>query len=271
LEAAKERKVSRFSVPAWGKWTGAIVLLGFFVITAAVMVPRWFPPADGVTAREFYDDFEDESYAGGFNTDVWAPVFDSEETCEVNQADGILTISQSDGRAQIGCVLRARRPLNVRGSDLGIFRANMLLRADHNGGDGGTALRYSANFNDGAWTADCGILAGRDQIAVSFVVTDTRWGQPGDELFLMLENAPIDYETWYEVELAASGDAEEFVCLLNGEPVGLFHPSNSQELAGSLFLREIAVWRGEGAIESVLIDDVMLDQPLTDPYATPAP
>lgn len=228
-----------------------VVILGPFGREAAEVDPyAGIPP---------FDNFDDLSYDGDVNSELWDRQFEPAMACDMVQHNGALSITNTASDQQVRCALIARSGLlQPLGSDLESTEARMQILSDHNGVLVGTVISFNANFPEGIWHAQCGIYA--DDVggnSILFEVIDERLGEEAMRLYG--EAFPvIQHDHWYTIRLEVDPDTMTFSCLIDGQTVGSYTPENVVELREARFEHTIYSWREPGALGTVLLDDFRL-------------
>jgi predicted Ser/Thr protein kinase len=196
-----------------------------------------------------YDDFEDPTYDGSYNTALWGDW--GVDDCDLFQGDGYLSLTNH-------CILEVQRPLKIRGKQLESIEARMKRTSVNDislESASGTDLKALVDFDVGqSWVVGCGILAQPGWLGIHFTVGDNRLGDEGE---LYISEVQIDYDRWYDIRLQVDPETMTFECLVDGSVMGSFTPQNTEELRDASFRR----WLDSYGNEVTLVDYVRLIPP----------
>ncbi|MGW8249888.1 MAG: hypothetical protein ACWGO1_04540, partial [Anaerolineales bacterium] len=197
-----------------------------------------------------YDDFNDPQYDGIYNDTLWNGSGD----CRNVQNNGMLVINEST------CQLSVKKPDRVKGSAIGLFGTRIQLSSDHNGKPLTSYLTLESRISMGygVWEARCDQAADNGNVHFVFVVQ--RYGGTEEEVFYVID-MPAEYDRWYTLELVVDPGSMTVTCMVEGEPLGSYTPPNADILRNSDFNRTLVNVREDGAVGTVLIDDVVIIPP----------
>ncbi|KAA3643817.1 MAG: hypothetical protein DWQ07_17015 [Chloroflexi bacterium] len=242
----------------WRKWGIGLLFSAILLLIVYLGSSTFLGASTQIATADLIlsDNFDDREFEGQFNEALWFEIGNPQEVCPLSQATGNLLISEAPTLSECGNKLRIRKPLALPGNQLRSLEARMKISDSHNGGIIATVLSWVTGFPNGAWIVDCGIFGDDGSLRVDFVVSDTRLISETGDRPLHLSSIPIRYDTWYTVRLQLDPQKMEFSCWLDGEEMAHFAATNVAHLQSAPFNQEINSWRLNGAVGTVLVDDV---------------
>ena len=152
-------------MPGTKTWVfgSVMAILGIFFLfldfRGSIPVSPSISPTSVPGPLELYDDFENTSFDGTINTNLWQPKLSSQ--CIVAQREGSLVFTNSEvqtGAAE--CLLTVVKPQSVESADLGALEADVML--SHVKATDPNALNQGITFSNTTlprFEAFCGLAA----------------------------------------------------------------------------------------------------------------
>lgn len=208
-----------------------------------------------------YDNFDDPTYDGTVNTRLWRTGTDTSLACNMRQENGLLITTNELVDEEIVCSREI--PQVGPGKELGALSARMKIADNHNGYVTSVLKQFTSFIATATKHEYYEIRCGIDNIGpgvpgpvVGFTIYDTRRSGDTRPYFATY---PIEYDRWYDVRLEVDPQTMTFSCLVDGEEIASYSPTNVEELRNAVFgWRGLLEARHPGAVATTYIDDVRL-------------
>jgi hypothetical protein len=201
-----------------------------------VYLPGLWTPDDSL-----YDNFDNPTYEGSFDSTLWIPRGDC---TEVAQDDGAMVF-------QSNCELVVR-PTFVTFDQLELFEARVKVASDHTGEAVTQEIIFDTNdLPGGDWWAFCGIIADSEGVKSFFNVVNV-----GLDEFDIHQTRPAEYDRWHTIRLEVDLDTVTFSCTVDDQLLGSVVPKNAPLLQEARFERILQAARVSGAFATSSVDYV---------------
>lgn len=233
-----------------------IALLGFLLLSfdgsASTSGTATSSVAPTLGAVSVYDEFENLSYEGIFNTDKW--ISKSKASCLISQKNGKLTISNEESAASADCILVAKEPQFVSLNEIGTTTAEIAFSE----GVKNNAVNETLSIlksNDPPFFISCGLGAAPASISSFFYVEYNR-----ENVFN--QSFPAEFDRAYTFTLHYDPKTFTFSCLASGQLIGSYSiKAISKSLEKGLYERQINGWRSETSVAEAVIDNFSFGLP----------
>lgn len=218
--------------------------------------PRPTPtPTATIDPETVYDNFNNSTFDGTFNTNLWSFKFPEEE-CDVAQQDGIMIYKNALSENWNSCRLYENSS-QVSINALEMFEARMRIDDDFNGvGYVVHGVQYATNaFKGGYWAAFCGLKAS-DSVrpyATFDIWTTANTGSYESEIY---ETIPAEYNRWYTLRLMLDSNTMTIKCFADDKLVGSTIPNEENVLRELSFERYLDMGRSPNSFVTSYVDDV---------------
>lgn len=220
-------------------------------------------PAVSEVAPYLYDSFDDPVDDGSYNATRWERMDNCAAFSDGGyvQGDGVLQIANSIHDDPIGCDLMVRSPDRVKGGELGGMEIRKMLSSDHNGLYVESYMTWETTLSSGAnWEARCDQRADSGGAFFVFEIKQAKArNMPVEGIYY--RSVPGDYDRWYQLRLEVDPATMIYRCLLDGQTIGEYIPTDVAELRNADFRRMLIDIRNPGAVATTYIDDVRLIPP----------
>jgi serine/threonine protein kinase len=215
------------------------------------------PPFPEVTAEVseitevspiLYDDFDDSTYDGSFNSMLWLP--NSDEGCEVKQEDGALVFTIPAQPQDTSCGLLVAVPETVSFAALGAIAANLQITHDLTGQAVNQGLILTA-AEIPEWYTFCGLDVRPEGVQAYFEVA----GQSVD----ISQGVAAAYDQWHTFRLEADPATLTLTCYVDGTMIGSVIPTDAKALRQAQIQRGLDSYRQAESSATVYADEVILD------------
>lgn len=209
-------------------------------------------PPDTESTSVLYDDFNNKSFDGKFNTGLWIP--DLTKTCDVYQREGMLVFENELSQTEEAfCNINIKNPRLIQINELGTFEARVKIANDHSGGYINQGIQYGTNeTSSGYWATYCGLNASQGGAKSEFEV----WTSAGGvEIHTEIK---ASYDTWFNARLEINPETMEIKCFADNLLVGSIIPKNASELKTAYFERYLNMFRSKNTLATSYTDDIKL-------------
>ncbi len=202
-----------------------------------------------------YDDFDDLTSDGEFDSNRWEIYEDFE--CGVEQKDGqaIFTANNS-GSSSVLCIIHTEQ---VTLEEVGSMEAKFSTTDEAKGDFSIGIIEFSnGTFEEGTetWIAQCGLRHTQEEnpIELFFNVHSTYpKGNPDN-----YKTVPASAGRWYKMRLELDPDFEEIRCYANDKFIGNYNPPNKNSLTQAKFGRKLLGFWTPGSQATFFADDVRI-------------
>ncbi len=232
-----------------------VAIIGFIELImgngGAEETPTSTPPVAEFTSV-LYEDFNNKSFDGKFNTELWLP--DLTKTCDVYQREGMLVFgSELSQTEEAFCNINIKNPRLIQIDGLGVFEARVKIANDHSGGYINQGIQIGTDeTSSGYWAAYCGLNAMQGSAKSEFEV----WTSTGGvEIHTEIK---ASYDTWFNTRLEINPETMEIKCFADNLLVGSIIPKNVPELKTARFERYLNMFRDTGTLATSYTDDIKI-------------
>lgn len=188
-----------------------------------------------------YDDFNNPTYDGSYNANLWPFVFGCEDAA---QEDGIIAFNSS-------CDMLVGQSATTI-DKIGVFEARVMVGSDFQGRAATQELVISTyELPTGPWWAFCGIIAEPTGVKRFFHVLNVGQGE-----WYLQQTMDAEYDRWYTVRFEVDGDTLTFKCYIDDQLVGAVIPKNADQLRGVNMIRALEAAREPDSFATTYADDV---------------
>jgi hypothetical protein len=194
-----------------------------------------------------YDDFEDETFAGRWDPELWdAP--ESAGGCDIGQEAGVLRFSCSEPD---GSTLVALEYSEVSFDDFNFVETRLRLDEAMETGNGAIILKIYTSLE--RW-AECGLVGSVESDEASpycGAYTD-------QDIEVEFSGPAADYESWRLVRLEVDPETAAITFLVDGQPLGRYTPPDPDRLKEADVSVELGVYFEEGSLITGYVDEVRI-------------
>jgi hypothetical protein len=198
-----------------------------------------------------YDDFENPSFEGELNTELWEP-WETIENCQAGQGEGTLRFSctQPDGSG-----LNALLYQGAAFGQVSFVEARLKLDSEIQAERGAVTLLLASSLD--RW-AECSLYNGTEQgqAQLSCGVASDRNGTFTEEY--NVAGPATAYDTWHTVRIEMNPESGEFAFYVDGQSIGAHTPVEAEALKTAQFDAELQVYLEDGSLVTGYFDDVRI-------------
>jgi len=221
------------------------------------------PPSLPPDTTGIYDNFDDPTYEGTFDSTRFTLALGNRARCTASQQNGVLVVRRMpDTEESTSCGLLVDHPESVPADQLEDIAVSMLLSSNLSGAPISVGLSFDADLSDTKWMAQCGLQNFDDGLYMVFGVYLAKYRESPE--FAYYEQRPLAYDRWYRVTLDVDHEARTLSCLVDGFEMSTYSFDSdpySEELAEATFLRWLGNTFSTRANGTVLLDDFQLIPP----------
>lgn len=192
-----------------------------------------------------YDDFDDSTFEGTWNPDLWA-AWPNTNRCDIEQQAGVLRFSC---REPNGPSLNALDYSEVPFGEFDFIEAGLRLDDDIRTNSGAVIVKMQTSLDR---YAECRLVGGTDFDAVYpycgvYTENDTEYEVDGPE---------ANYDTWRTVRLELDPETAAITFYIDGQEIGATTSSEAEALKQADVTVELYIYFEEGTLVTGYFDDV---------------
>jgi hypothetical protein len=224
--------------------------------TPTIPIEMLLPPGqtlDATMNMGFFDDFNDVSYDGSYNQNLW----EMRDTCDnVSQESGMFLFNNKY-KGDTNCVFVAKSHgntfFNIEG--LSWFEADVFLADDFGYGTATQQITYLTNDIPGnIYWVTCGIIIDAMNVSTFFDIRD--YGQRKESEYHI--ELPAEVNRWYDIRIEIDSDTMKMSCLVDNEILGSHIPIDAELLRVAKFERNFSAARFPYTLGTTAMDNVRI-------------
>jgi hypothetical protein len=202
------------------------------------------PAANQSQVPNLYDDFNNPTYDGTFDSTRWIRKTGCENS---TQSQGIMVFKDT-------CDLITSNPSSVTIEQLEMFEARMKVASDHNGDVATQEIDFiTYDLPGGEWWALCGIRAS-EEVQGFFMVVNQGLGED----YQINKAIPAEYDRWYTLRIEVDSNTMTFSCYMDNQLLGSVVPKEASLLREARFERVLEASRFPEAFATTYADDIRI-------------